>query len=88
MIAAAIALYFTYKLTKITGIFLAWSLFIAALILRASDNVIELLLDTGYVASHILELTEDIVLPFLVTILLLLFSFELYRTFKRQLKKP
>lgn len=86
VIASLGAIYFAYRLTKITGLFLGWSLIILVVVVRVVDNVIELMLEIGYVSIGVLGFIEDIVLPLLLSVLLLLAMYELFRTFQRQLK--
>ncbi len=90
VVAGAGAIYFAYRVARITGIFLAWFLFVLAVLVRAGDNVIELMIDLGSIpASNVFAVfMEDTLLPLALSILLVLFSYQLARTFKRQLKRP
>lgn len=81
------AIYFVYRLTKITGLFLGWALLISAVIVRLLDNIVELMLDVDLLAGTAIMFTEDVIFPLLVTVLLLLAMYTLFRTFQRVAKK-
>lgn len=82
--------YLAYRLTKITGIFLAWSLVIIALILMTMRRVTALMMEMGLITAlgGSVAFIDRILLPLAISILLLLAMYGLVRTFKRQLKRP
>lgn len=84
------AVYLAYRLTRITGAFLAWSLLIIALILMTLRRVTALMIEMGSIPALVgsIAFIDRILLPLVISILLLLTMYGLVRTFERQLKRP
>jgi len=87
VIAGVGAIYFVYRLTRITGIFLGLALLISAVIVRLVDNIVELMLDVDLLSGSAIMFTEDVIFPLLLSVLLLLAMYTLFRTFQRAVKK-
>lgn len=89
IIIQLIALILAYRLTRITGGFLAWWLIIAALVLmtvrRITAFIIEIGATSGLVGS--VAFVDRIGLPLLISILLALAMFDLVKKFRHQLVK-
>ncbi len=83
------AVYLAYRLTKLTGAFVAWSLVIFALILmtvrRITASMIQLNLIPGLSGS--IQVIDTIALPLAISILLFAAIYLLVKTFERQMKK-
>mgnify|MGYP001027957231 CR=1 FL=1 len=84
------AVYFAYRLTKVTGSFLGWSLVIAALILQTIRRVIALMIEVGAMTGFAgpLVFAEKSLLPLMISILLLVAMYTLVNTFEQQSKRP
>lgn len=82
------AAYLAYRLTKITGGFLAWSLIIIALILMTVRRMTALFIQTGLLPglSSSIQFVDTTALPMVISILLLAGFYGLVRTFERQSK--
>lgn len=83
------AFYLAYRLTRITGVFLAWSLVMIALILMTVRRLTALLIEIGSIPAFAgsIAFVDRILLPFSISILLLLAMYRLVKTFEGQLKK-
>lgn len=83
------AVYLAYRLTRITGAFLAWSLVIIALVLMTARRVTALMIETGSIPAlgGSIAFIDRFLLPLAISILLLLAMYELVRAFERQLRK-
>ena len=83
------AVYLAYRLTKITGAFLAWFLVITALVLMTVRRVTALIIEMGSIPAlgGSIGFIDRFLLPLAISILLLLAMYELVRTFGRQLKR-
>ncbi len=84
------AVYFAYRLTKLTGAFVAWSLVIIALILMTVRRITALMIQLNLIPalSGPIQLIDTIVLPPAISIILFAAIYVLVKTFERQMKKP
>jgi len=84
------AVYLAYRLTKVTGSFLGWSLIIAALILMTVRRVTALVIEVGAMPSLAgsVAFTDRVLLPLVISILLLIAMYNLVKTFEQQSKRP
>jgi len=82
------AVYLAYRLTKITGAFLAWSLVIIALVLMTVRRVTALMIEIGSISAlgGSIAFIDRILLPLAISILLLFAMYGLVRTFQGQLR--
>lgn len=82
------AVYLAYRLTKITGAFLAWSLVIIALVLMTVRRVTALMIEIGSIPAlgGSIAFIDRILLPLAISILLLFAMNGLVRTFQGQLR--
>jgi hypothetical protein len=83
------AVYLAYRLTRSTGIFTGWTLFIIALMLMTARRVTALMIEIGSIGAPvgIIAFTDRILLPLAISVLLALAMYDLVRTFERQRKK-
>ncbi|MCS4537474.1 MAG: hypothetical protein HYY67_01270 [Thaumarchaeota archaeon] len=82
------AVYFAYRLTKITGTFRAWLMVIFALVLMTVRRITALMIEIGSLPAFAgtTAFIDRIVLPLAISVLLLLAMYDLTRTFRRQLQ--
>ena len=82
-------MYLAYRLTKITGMFAAWSLVIIALILMTVRRITALMIQMSLVPalSGSIQLIDTVVLPLAISILLFAAIYGLLKSFERQVKK-
>lgn len=83
------AVYLAYRLTRVTGAFVSWSLVILALILMTVRRVTALTIQLSLVPSlsGSIEFVDTTLLPLSISILLIAAIYGLVRTFERQSKK-
>ncbi len=95
--AQAGAVYFAYRLTRLTGSFRAWTLIITAFILTTASSVIGLIFLLAINPDQLVSLVQSIgfgttILSDAVTVaaafLLFFGMFDLVRRFKHTAKKP
>lgn len=84
-----VALYLAFKLTRITGGFLAWWLIISALVLMTLRRITALMIELGEIPAFagLLSFIDRILLPFLISILLVLAMYDLVKRFQAQSRK-
>ncbi|MBI2126515.1 MAG: hypothetical protein HYU02_04280 [Thaumarchaeota archaeon] len=82
------AVYFAYRLTKITGAFRAWLMVIFALVLMTVRRITALMIEIGSLAAFAgaTAFIDRIILPLAISVLLLLAMYDLIRTFRRQMQ--
>ena len=97
VVVQAGAVYFAYRLTKLTGSFRAWTLIIAAFVLTTGSSVLGLILLLAINPDQIVSLVQSIGLATTIlsdtvnitaAFLLFLGMFDLVRRFQRSAKKP
>jgi hypothetical protein len=85
-----VAVYLGYRLTRITGVFRAWSMVILAFILMTVRRVTAMMIQTGWISALAgsLAFIDQIVLPLAISVLLAVAMFDLIRLFESRSKKP
>ena len=83
------AVYLAYRLTKITGAFVAWSLVIIALILMTVRRITALVIQVNLMPalSGSIQFIDTVALPLAISILLFAAFYGLVETFERQMSK-
>jgi cell shape-determining protein MreD len=86
IVVQLVAVFFAYRLTKITGIFRAWMLIILALVLMTARRFTALVIQLGSLPAETgtISFIDQIVLPSIISIILVLAMYDLLRTFSQQ----
>jgi hypothetical protein len=89
IILQLVAVYYAYKLTKITGTFTAWALIIIGLSIMTLRRITAQLIIMNIIPSleGTIGLIDRLLLPLTISVCIMLGMYELYKIFKRRVKQ-